>query len=408
MNKFRVLKKDKELLVYYEDGENPVKIYSGDTEKIWSHKMLVHTLKNNRRSKYILIKSDDNNIIDFYNKFKIKRTLILNKLDFDMYKYGSVPKSSVNYLFKLLTEQNIKADIITKEESVFIEGAMMGGLIFGYKYKGPSYKYDINSFYPSIYSSTNLLIPIKQGIIKTLTNTEFKKMDYFPIGIYRVKIKYNKTICEQRQNKLFRLNSEHYYTHIELNYAKQLKLNLELIEEDNNFLEYSRDKCLNGSQMFKKYVDTFYSMKIQSNNKELNNVSKEFLNTLWGALCRKIEKDIHTNNLSQNILENKYDNITILLNSEGSPYFSVSSNDKLYKYNYARLKPFLTAKGRITLANTIYDNIDNIHRCHTDGIISDKQLNLKISNKLGEWKYEGYCENTIIKNSIKIDGTYVI
>ena len=73
--------------------------------------------------------------------------------------------------------QNIKPDPITALECTFIKKASIGALIYSNNdYEGPAYEYDFNSMYPSIMRDDKFKIPIKEGVIKTITKDEFEKM----------------------------------------------------------------------------------------------------------------------------------------------------------------------------------------------------------------------------------------
>ena len=123
-----------------------------------------------------------------------------------------------------------------------------------------------------------MIFPVSEGELKYLN--EFISQYYFHYGIYRCTVK--------GTSKLFRFNFDNYYTHIDLNNAKQLGLDIKLIiDEKPNFLYYSRDKCLTGNELFGRYVDLLFDLK----QKKING-SKQILNILWGSLCEKYKKDI--------------------------------------------------------------------------------------------------------------------
>jgi hypothetical protein len=82
---------------------------------------------------------------------------------------------------------------------------------------------------------------------------EFKQ-EFFEFGIYRAIVKSN--------SKLFSVNRYNYYTHIDLTRAKELNLDIQLIQDGQaNFLHYSRDKCLTGYEIFGEYVDLLFDLK---------------------------------------------------------------------------------------------------------------------------------------------------
>ena len=91
---------------------------------------------------------------------------------------------------------------------------------------------------------------------------------------------------------------------------------------------------------------------------------------------------------------------SITPNDDGLPIFNVVRKDKFYETNYARIKPFLMAYGRVKIAKVMLPILDNIVRCHTDGLISKTELqNLKRMPDLGDLKFEGKIQCEII-NSI--------
>ena len=74
----------------------------------------------------------------------------------------------------------------------------------------------------------------------------------------------------------------------------------------------------------------------------------------------------------------------------------------MYEYDYARIGPFVTAQARYLVSKQMEANIDNIHRCHTDGFVADKKLPITLSTALGGIKVEkqGQC---FIHNAMKLE-----
>ena len=90
--------------------------------------------------------------------------------------------------------------------------------------------------YPSIMIS-NLLIPLQQGEFNKISNNEFQEKEYYAYGLYHCVIKKDnlKVI-----NNLFRFNDKNWYTHIDLKRAKELKLDITIIENNEcNFLSFN-------------------------------------------------------------------------------------------------------------------------------------------------------------------------
>ena len=70
----------------------------------------------------------------------------------------------MSLFYDYCNRENITAETITFDESIFIKNSSTGALIYSNNtYVGPIYNsYDIISFYPSIMRCDKLKIPIKQ------------------------------------------------------------------------------------------------------------------------------------------------------------------------------------------------------------------------------------------------------
>ena len=79
-----------------------------------------------------------------------------------------------------------------------------------------------------------------------------------------------------------------------------------------------------------------------------------------------------------------------------------------YKTPVARLCPFIIAQGRNQMSNIMFEHRGNIHRIQTDGFVSSKPIHFNTDVKLGELKYEGYCEKAIITNCINNPGEFKV
>lgn len=51
-------------------------------------------------------------------------------------------------------------------------------------------------------------------------------------------------------------------------------------------------------------------------------------------------------------------------------------------------------------------HIDKIVRSHTDSIFATEKLEIATGDKLGELRYEGFCPNFKIDNSIAFEGEF--
>jgi hypothetical protein len=155
-------------------------------------------------------------------------------------------------------------------------------------YQGEAYKYDVKSKYPFLLSSP-LKFPIERGEFNILSSEEFNKMEYYQLGIYRVKIERSE---DDNINKLFRFNKYNKYTHTSLEHAKSLNLKMTLIQDEKaNFLYYSPEKRIGCNEIFGEYVSYMYDLKekeskLKGQRKKEVLKAKLVLNCLWGDFVK--------------------------------------------------------------------------------------------------------------------------
>ena len=164
-----------------------------------------------------------------------------------------------------------------------------------------------------------------------------------------------------------------------------------LVGDQANFLYYSREKLLAGTELFKNYVDHLFELK-QKNIPR----SKSILNILWGALSQKAYNKKTINNNDDNC---ELDAIKPF--NDDNTHIEVFNNDHQYKMGFARICPFLIAKGRSIVSKLMDKYIDNVVRCHTDGFIANKSINFNYGCNLGDIRYEGFN-----KRYYKINNSY--
>ncbi len=248
--------------------------------------------------------------------------------------------------------------------------------------------------YPSIMNST-ITLPIKRGEFRTITNADIT--EYCRYGIYRA-------IVTNYDLKLFKSNTENFYTHYDLMKAKKHGYQIDMIDDGQpNFLYYSKECNAIASHLFRPFTTELYKLK----TKKIM-YAKRILNILWGALAqRKIKKDIVEPN-TELIFAFDEDIISIKNCRTGNLKIeSVSANDS-FMTNYARFAPFITARGKHLITDIIATDKDNIVRCVTDGIISKTKLDIATGDIIGELKYEGYCPNITIKHLYSVDGKFTV
>lgn len=396
---------NKNLIIYKHKDKETVEYYDGESLKTmntheFNIKKLTYAIVNGKKqyvnNKYIYLEQKTKNkmkvsqtLIEEYEEYNATAKALLKESNglINLFKTGTFRDAALNY-FERITK-TVSTDNISQDEALYILNATYASVMYAKKgYTGDGYKYDFISNYPSIMSSKYFLVPVKKGTFKNLSTKEFQELEYFQYGIYRCKI-----TCDNPL--IFKTNSKNYYTHYDLTHAKKKGLSIELIQDDQpNCLIYSRDCLINGSILFKDYVDTLFQLK----QKKVSG-SKDVLNILWGALCQKKKKKLYiTSNKEYQITNNNtfIESIKPAIN-ETDIFVNTYNINSIYLFDYARLGPFLLAYGRKKLLETIHPYIQNIKWAHTDGFITDIELpDLKVGSNLGDLKYEGYSKNCII------------
>ena len=337
------------------------------------------------QTEYILVNKSDykKSLKENYDIF-IKDAFELNTLTkgaIDLFKTGQDKITALN-LFDKYSKYIPTADKINQLEAECISDATTGSIIFARPYVGPGHYYDIKSMYPSIMKSAQVF-PVKGGEFKIIDEVEFfKNINYFTYGIYRCEVLKSR---DESINRMFRFNYNNKYTHIDLCTAVSLGLTIHLIQDDKaNFLFYARDKCLAGSELFSEFVDILFKLK-ESGIKRC----KFILNILWGALCEKKKNKLHvkkTDKLKDHDVE------VIGLRPYNDNETIVETVDVLDQYisGFARLKPFLIARGRALIAKIMLPYKNSVMRCHTDGFIcSEIPIGIKTGKELGDLVDEG-------------------
>jgi hypothetical protein len=401
------------VLYRYNKTNQSVVIYDGKETKV-VNRTLIPKLVDDYKSGFIYVKADDflfkreksKVLIDgkvVYEKEKekpldelypifIQYTEELKKHSngkINLYKTGSIYNTALD-LFNRFTKSIVPEEIL-EDEAEWIDKCSTGALIWSQIYEGEGFKYDFTSMYPSILIDSRFMVPYKRGEFKILTTLP----ETWQNGIYRCKI----TTDDTNAWKLFRFNKLNYYTHIDILRAQGLGYDINLIQDNKpNSLIYSKDKLINSSRFFKEYIDLLYSLK----EKKVP-LAKELLNILWGILCERKIKKQKTGQKEINITGNeKIYQICPLDGNEEHDLVATYVPEHYFKYDFARLKPFILSKGRFKFSKFMEPFVDDIVRAHTDGIIATKKL---VSNdiqegKLGKVKFEGYAKHCDIKNCI--------
>ena len=342
-------------------------------------------------SKYILIAIDrDGTLKETYDMFMTDAIELKKQTNgiIDMLKTGSDHNTCMD-LFNRLNKCEIP-EPIQPDEADWINYATCGALVDGTKYDGPAYKYDIVSMYPSIMRSNKFLLPIKRGIFSNISEKEELQIKFYSVGIYHC-------IIDVKNNKLMRTNKTNHYTHTDINYAISLGYKVSLIHDgNNNALIYKNSDCLMGSHIFGEFVDLLFPLKKAGNKR-----AKRIINTLWGALSEQDKLTICTN---KNTITEIYDNrqvMTLCPDDNGETVIQFTKNEKRFKTDYARIKPFLLSRGRYVISKIFLSQVDDLVRAHTDGIIMRNPINFKLGIELGDLRYEGYSGHIEILNKTR-------
>ena len=295
------------------------------------------------------------------------------KLD---YKKFHNHNDAVLYYFFSKNEKSFmdKFEPITEDEFYIFERCYNAGLItlnLDYKNKQvQTYGNDYSRYYTNLLK--NMKIPTKAGVKTTIKYLDNK----LKFGIYRIKITYT----NQKFTNIFNFSHEHHYTSTTLNYLMEVKddygLNFELLEPDENYdynaLIYDESCLISGRDIFK---DWFKSLETIRKKFPDNKLVKFLMSSVWGSLSafNKLylpNTDDYDITFTDDPEPSEY---KILGMTDEGEYKAVKSSNA-YKYSIARLKPFLTAYGRLKIMKLLRDcNLeDNVIRIHTDGIVLNK------------------------------------
>jgi hypothetical protein len=394
------------------DGE---KEYTETEAKVWQMNRVSGASVLIKVAKKEKLQLEYNTFIDQADKLKVESKGLIN-----MYKSGTI-KATALQLFSDFTKAVEQPDSIKGIEGEWILDCYRGGLLDATPYEGKAYKYDVSSMYP--YIMNNMRFAYKEGELKLLTQEEMSKWidkktgkQYFKYGMYRA------VISGDIKKPVFRANVLNRFTHIDMDTAFKEGYTIALIEDGGcNFIYYPESSRISGKELFKKYFEVLYPIKAKHVKEipALNySYAKSLMNILWGALAEKrIYQKIYTGMYDDKEVRplgvNEKITNTVFLGN-GKKMHETEKLDDFFLSGFARIAPFLTAKGRQMMCNIIRDNCEpeDVKRIHTDGIITSVALKGLFPNKkeakLGELGYEGYCDNCVVKNMASPIGDFII
>jgi hypothetical protein len=279
---------------------------------------------------------------------------------------------------------------------------MRGGLIWAKnKWKGYGRQYDFTSMYP--YLLQKYFFPIKKGkfdvIPDYIYNNRGIMISYY--GIFHAEVE-----LQEDMRSVFSYSKINKYTHHDLNNARALGLKYTLIQDGApNALIYDSKAIYPGAVMFGAIVEFLF--KIKSEGGPAGQIAKRIINIIWGALSQRSYKheleddsfEIPEGAIIESLHPVEYRRVS----------FKLSYPDKLFRGEYPRIAPFLTALARKIVSEEIQPHKNKVRRIHTDGfVLEEDSKNLPLINcpedasmTLGALKFEKE-DNCYVKNANQV------
>jgi len=376
------------IIAIFEKTKDKIRIYYGDKEKtfIISEEKFKKMRASPRTGKYILVRYEKDKFktlkeqciqtISEGNYLKTLRCGLIN-----LFRTGSTAKTALQ-LFYDLTPIKYAPEPICEKETEILQKAKNGALIWGTKYHGKAYKYDVVSEYASVMTSQYLKIPYGKPEFKNMTKDEFEQLSFYSYGIYHVKV-------HDPDYRVFRVNNENWYTHTDLNYARnELKYRIELVVDGECNAMLYKDNLQSIKTVFAPFVNYLFGFK-----KEGVKLIKKYLTSLWGKLCEKNTmevpaNDIHDDKTIFSMMPNFND---IKKDNNMENHIAKVFNQKQYfELSYARFAPFILASGRLKISNIILKNLDTCVKVHTDSVMLKQEIKGTVTGtNIGDLRYEG-------------------
>jgi len=384
---------EKRSIVWRIDSNDDILTYDGDHERRMTYDEWRKD-KSDYKSPNLYIQCETKEELkDYYDNFiaDAKALRALTNGVINLFKTGDNYTTALN-LFDKFTK-TITAEPIEQEEAEFLQKASFASMIWATEYQGPAFKYDVRSQYPSIMKRQQFCLPIKRGEIKFISQDDFNKTKVLSYGIYRATVD-----CQDK--RVFRVNKLGYYTHIDINYARKVGLQVTMNAEGPNALVYSRDKLINADKLFGEFVNTVYPLKEKGIKR-----AKGILNILWGALCETRIRKAKESEAQQCIIKDNELIRSIKPVTNTKNIVSLYKPQKMYVYDFARIGPFIIAKGRENINSLIYPFLDKVKRVHTDGFIMTEALPTEmLGGGIGDLKLEEASQSCTIKNVMSVTG----
>ena len=328
------------------------------------------------------------------------------------YTYYYTHQMAVETVFKKICNENEdkrypkwKIEEVSEIENQYMSLCNNGAIMYCEEITSQSYGYDYNAFYPRILADKETFhIPTRQGIEQFTDIKQALLSNTLKYGYYYVSI----TSSNPNAKKIFAFSTNEVYTHYSINFAykhrKQFDFKFAYWKEEDGFNSYvyeDEDEDLEnlrtGDFFFGSWLNKLTSLRaIYPKNPLL----KHLMSSVWGSLSKqrvinRTYKQIQEFDLNVGAdVNSDYQIIKRIFKANGGDdYYVLQNNRNPYKYGLARIKSFLTSRGRNKIATLALKNIDSVIRIHTDNVTFRLEQNFsKIKNLKPEDKTTGYLQ----------------
>ena len=157
---------------------------------------------------------------------------------------------------------------------------------------------------------------------------------------------------------------------------EEFNFKIELIVDDKPNA-YIYPKGIRSSTVFAVWCDKLYKVKLLYPK---NKLIKHLLSSLHGSLSRsnniiRTYAQVEAEGLKISIDDSSDYKIIDYVCNDDKEYYKLQDMKNPYRYNF-RLKSFLTAYGRVKIAEVAQTNLNNCIRIQCDGIVFNKEVKL--------------------------------
>lgn len=278
-------------------------------------------------------------------------------------------------------------------EAKWLTACKSGGLMYFTEGVSKAWSYDINSYYPSILSNEDFLVPIRPPCFDIIS--EFDDSLY---GLFRCTV----DISSAHESCLMlRFNKEsNTYDPFTLKQAilAGAKINM-IMDGKPNVMYYNRESLLTGKSVFGEYVNSIYP------HKKNIRIAKLFLSALWGLLSQKTKKCVFLRSSEQGELLDGQWRLDAINEFENGEYrLDYGDQYTIFKYPWARIAPLLCGYGRARMYSIVKPHYESLLRIHTDGCYFNKPIespSLVISPAIGCFKLETDGETLMFNGRLR-------